>query len=124
VLKNTLARRAVAGSAFEVVADQMTGPLIYGFSEDAVAAAKVVADFAKTNDKLVIRGGAYGGKALDVNGVKQLASIPFQGSAAGAVVWLAACPPFPVRPVCWAAGGQKRREGPPKQLPRERRSLS
>src|SRR5690606_26872274 len=76
VLKNTLARRAVAGSQFEVVADQMTGPLIYGFSEDAVAAAKVVADFAKTNDKLVIRGGAFGGKALDVNGVKELASIP------------------------------------------------
>ncbi|MEJ8815907.1 50S ribosomal protein L10 [Variovorax ureilyticus] len=76
VLKNTLARRAVAGSAFEVVGDQMTGPLIYGFSEDAVAAAKVVADFAKTNDKLVIRGGAFGGKALDVDGVKQLANIP------------------------------------------------
>ena len=76
VLKNTLARRAVAGSAFEVVSDQMTGPLIYGFSIDAVAAAKVVADFAKTNDKLVIRGGAFAGKTLDVNGVKQLASIP------------------------------------------------
>jgi large subunit ribosomal protein L10 len=76
VLKNTLARRAVAGSAFEVVGEQMTGPLIYGFSVDATAAAKVVADFAKTNDKLVIRGGAYGGKALDVNGVKALASIP------------------------------------------------
>ena len=76
VLKNTLARRAVAGSGFEVVADQMTGPLIYSFSEDAVAAAKVVAEFAKTNDKLVIRAGAYGGKVLDVNGVKQLASIP------------------------------------------------
>ena len=76
VLKNTLARRAVAGSGFEVVADQMTGPLIYSFSEDAVAAAKVVAEFAKTNDKLVIRAGAYLGKALDVNGVKQLASIP------------------------------------------------
>jgi len=76
VLKNTLARRAVAGSAFEDASDQMTGPLIYGFSVDAVAAAKVVADFAKTNDKLVIRGGAFAGKALDVNGVKQLASIP------------------------------------------------
>ena len=76
VLKNTLARRAVAGSPFEVASDQMTGPLIYGFSVDAVAAAKVVADFAKTNDKLVIRGGAFAGKALDVNGVKQLASIP------------------------------------------------
>jgi len=76
VLKNTLARRAVAGSSFEVVGEQMTGPLIYGFSEDAVSAAKVVADFAKTNDKLVIRGGVYGGKALDADGVKQLASIP------------------------------------------------
>ena len=76
VLKNTLARRAVKGSQFEVAGDQMTGPLIYGFSEDAVAAAKVVADFAKTNEKLVIRGGAFGGKALDVDGVKQLASIP------------------------------------------------
>ena len=76
VLKNTLARRAVAGSGFEVLANQMTGPLIYSFSVDAVAAAKVVAEFAKTNDKLVIRAGAYGGKALDANGVKQLASIP------------------------------------------------
>jgi large subunit ribosomal protein L10 len=54
----------------------MTGPLIYSFSVDAVAAAKVVAEFAKTNEKLVIRGGAYGGKVLDINGVKQLASIP------------------------------------------------
>jgi large subunit ribosomal protein L10 len=76
VLKNTLARRAVTGSQFEVAGDQMTGPLIYGFSEDAVAAAKVVAEFAKTNDKVVIRGGVYGGKVLDQNGVKQLASIP------------------------------------------------
>jgi large subunit ribosomal protein L10 len=66
----------VAGSGFDVLVDQMTGPLIYGFSEDAVAAAKVVADFAKTNDKLVIRAGAFGGKALDVDGVKQLANIP------------------------------------------------
>jgi len=76
VLKNTLARRAVADSSFAVLSDQMTGPLIYSFSEDAVAAAKVVAEFAKTNDKLVIRAGAYGGKALDAEGVKQLASIP------------------------------------------------
>ena len=76
VLKNTLARRAMQGSAFEVASDQMTGPLIYGFSTDAVSAAKVVADFAKTNDKLVIRGGAFAGKILDVNGVKQLANIP------------------------------------------------
>jgi large subunit ribosomal protein L10 len=48
VLKNTLARRAVAGTPFEVASGAMVGPLIYGFSEDAVAAAKVLADFAKT----------------------------------------------------------------------------
>ena len=76
VLKNTLARRAVTGTPFEKLADQMVGPLIYGISDDPVAAAKVISDFAKTNDKLVIRAGAYGGKALDLNGVKQLASIP------------------------------------------------
>ena len=76
VLKNTLARRAVAGTPFDVVADAMVGPLIYGFSEDAVAAAKVISDFAKTNDKLVVKAGAYAGKALDVEGVKALASIP------------------------------------------------
>lgn len=76
VLKNTLARRAVAGTPFEVAGESMVGPLIYGFSEDAVAAAKVLADFAKTNDKLVVKAGAYAGKALDAEGVKALASIP------------------------------------------------
>ncbi len=76
VLKNSLARRAVAGTPFEVAKDTMFGPLIYGFSEDAVAAAKVLADFSKTNDKLVVMGGAYAGKALDANGVKALAAIP------------------------------------------------
>ena len=76
VLKNTLARRAVAGTPFEPAAELMVGPLIYGFSEDAVAAAKVIADFAKGNDKLVIKAGAYGGKALDASGVKALAAIP------------------------------------------------
>lgn len=76
VLKNSLARRAVAGTPFEVAAASMAGPLIYGFSEDAVAAAKVVADFARTNDKLVIKAGAYAGKALDADGVKALAAIP------------------------------------------------
>jgi large subunit ribosomal protein L10 len=76
VLKNTLARRAVAGTPFEVAAKSMSGPLIYGFSEDAVAAAKVIADFAKGNDRLVIRAGAHAGKALDANGVKALAAVP------------------------------------------------
>ena len=76
VLKNTLARRAVAGTPFEVASASMTGPLIYGFSEDAVAAAKVLSDFAKTNDKLVLKGGAFAGKSLDAAGVASLANIP------------------------------------------------
>lgn len=76
VLKNTLARRAVAGTPFEVASASMVGPLIYGFSQDAVAAAKVIADFAKTNDKLVIKAGAHAGKALDAKGVQSLAAIP------------------------------------------------
>ncbi|HZF96786.1 MAG TPA: 50S ribosomal protein L10 [Pseudoxanthomonas sp.] len=76
VLKNTLARRAVAGTPFEVAQGAMVGPLIYGFSEDAVAAAKVMSDFSKGNDKLVVKGGAYAGKVLDANGVKALAAIP------------------------------------------------
>ena len=54
----------------------MVGPLIYGFSKDAVAAAKVISDFAKGNDKLVVKGGVYAGKALDAQGVKALAAIP------------------------------------------------
>ena len=76
VLKNTLVRRAVAGSQFADLAGQMTGPLIYAISEDPVAAAKVLNDFAKTNDKLVLKAGSYAGKVLDKSGVQALASIP------------------------------------------------
>ena len=76
VLKNTLARRAVEGTPFASLAEQMTGPLIYGISEDAIAAAKVVNDFGKSNDKLVIKAGSYEGKVMDKAGVQALANIP------------------------------------------------
>lgn len=76
VLKNTLVRRAVADTSFAGLADQMVGPLIYSVSADPVAAAKVLADFAKTNDKLVLKAGSYAGKVLDKAGVQALASIP------------------------------------------------
>lgn len=76
VLRNTLVRRAVADTSFASLGDQMTGPLIYGMSADPVAAAKVLHDFAKTNDKLVLKSGAYAGKVLDKAGVQALASIP------------------------------------------------
>lgn len=76
VLKNTLARRAVEGTTFAGLASAMTGPLIYSISDDAVGAAKVMSDFAKTNDKLVIKAGNYAGTALDKAGVAALANIP------------------------------------------------
>ncbi len=76
VLKNTLARRAVEGTAFAELASDMTGPLIYSMSKDAVAAAKILQDFAKSNDMLVIKSGCYAGKMLDKAGVVALANIP------------------------------------------------
>lgn len=76
VVKNTLVRRAVADTPFASLAEQMTGPLIYGISADPVAAAKVLNDFAKGNDKLVLKAGSYAGKVLDKAGVQALASIP------------------------------------------------
>ena len=76
VLKNTLVRRALAGTPFEGLSTQLTGPLMYAISADPVAAAKVLAEFAKSNDKLVITGGAMPNSLLDVNGVKALATMP------------------------------------------------
>ena len=76
VVKNTLVRRAVEGTEFAGLADQFTGPLVYGFSADPVAAAKVLVNFAKDNDKLVIKGGAMANNVMDVEAVKQLATMP------------------------------------------------
>lgn len=76
VLKNTLVRRAVEGTAFADLSSHMVGPLIYGIAEDPIAAAKVLNDFAKSNDKLILKAGSYAGETLDAASVKALASIP------------------------------------------------
>jgi large subunit ribosomal protein L10 len=76
VLKNTMARRAVIGTPFSTLSDHLVGPLIYGISKDPVAAAKVLNDFAKSNDKLVLKAGAMPNTHLDVKGVKALATLP------------------------------------------------
>ena len=76
VLKNTLARRAVSGTPFEKLSEKLTGPLIYGISPDPVATAKVLNEFAKANDKLVIRAGAMPNAVITANEVKALASMP------------------------------------------------
>jgi len=76
VLKNTLARRAVKGTPFEQLSDQMIGPLMYGIASDPVAGAKVLADFAKENELFVIRGGAMPGSRMSDKDVKALAQLP------------------------------------------------
>ncbi len=76
VLKNTLARRAVSDTPFAGLADKMVGPLVYGFSSDPVAAAKVLSNFAKSNDKLVVKAGAMPNVVMDDAGVKALATLP------------------------------------------------
>ena len=76
VLKNTLVRRAIAGTPFDGIADKLVGPLIYGISTDPVAAAKLLNDFAKGNDKLVLKAGAMPNYVMDVAGVKALATMP------------------------------------------------
>ena len=76
VLKNTLARRAVQGTAFEKLADQMVGPLAYGISDDPVAAAKVLHAYAKGNEKLVIKGGAMPNYVMSAKEIGALATLP------------------------------------------------
>ena len=76
VLKNTLVRRAVADTPFAGLADQMVGPLAYGISADPVAVAKVLQDYAKGNEKFVIKGGAMANFVMQPADVKNLASMP------------------------------------------------
>jgi large subunit ribosomal protein L10 len=76
VLKNTLARRAVAGTPFAGMADQLTGPLAYGISSDPVAVAKVLNDFAKANEKFAIKAGAMANFVMSPKDVTALATMP------------------------------------------------
>jgi len=76
VLKNTLVRRAVSDTPFAGLAKHMVGPLMYGMSTDPVSAAKVINDFAKTNDKLVIKAGAMPDQVMTAKEVATLASMP------------------------------------------------
>ena len=76
VLKNTLARRAVAGTPFKGLAEKMVGPLAYGISSDPVAAAKVLQEFAKDNEKFVIKAGAMPNMVMSAGEVAVLARMP------------------------------------------------
>jgi large subunit ribosomal protein L10 len=107
VLKNTLARRAAQGTQFESLADSMVGPLIYGISADPIASAKVLQNFAKTQDKLVITAGLYNGKLLDVAGVKSLASIPSRDELLSQVLGVMLAPVSAMARVWGAVAAQK-----------------
>lgn len=74
VLKNTLVRRAVEGTPFAVLADDMVGPLVFGISADPVSAAKVMNNFAKENDLFKLKAGAMPNERLDAAGVQALAA--------------------------------------------------
>jgi large subunit ribosomal protein L10 len=76
VLKNTLARRAVEGTPFAGLSQHIRGPLVYGISPDPVAPAKVLDEFAKANDKLVIRAGAMPNAVISAKEVTALATMP------------------------------------------------
>jgi large subunit ribosomal protein L10 len=76
IVKNTLVRRAVQGSPFECMQDQLVGPLAFVASKDPVAVAKTLTEFAKDNDKLIVKVGAMGGKLLSEAEMKALAALP------------------------------------------------
>jgi large subunit ribosomal protein L10 len=76
VLKNTLARRAVQGTPFEKLSEQMVGPLMYGISQDPVAGAKVLSEFAKENELFVIKAGAMPNAMMSAKDIKALAQLP------------------------------------------------
>ena len=107
VLKNTLARRAAQGTQFEPLADSMVGPLIYGISADPIASAKVLQNFAKTQDKLVITAGLYNGKLLDVAGVKALATIPSRDELLSQLLGVMLAPVSAMARVLGAVAAQK-----------------
>ena len=112
VLKNTLARRAVQGTQFETLADSMVGPLIYGISADPIASAKVLNDFAKTKDALVIKAGSINGQLLDVTGVKALASIPGRNELIAMLLGVMQAPVSSMARVLGAVAAKKAEETP------------
>ena len=92
VTKNRLARIALEGTPYQPIGELLTGPTGFATSTDPVAAAKVAVDFAKTNDKFEIVGGAMGDTLLDVNGIKALATLPSLDELRAKIVGLIQAP--------------------------------
>ncbi len=92
VAKNRLAKLALKDTDYEGIDEYLTGPTALGYSEDPVAAAKAVVEFAKTTDKLEIVGGSMGAQKLDEAGVRSLASMPSLDELRGTIVGLVNAP--------------------------------
>ncbi|MBW4329761.1 50S ribosomal protein L10 [Stakelama sp. CBK3Z-3] len=106
VAKNRLAKIALDGTEYTSIADLLVGPTALATSEDPVAAAKVVVDFAKTNDKLEVVGGAMGSTVLDADGVKALASLPSLDELRAKIVGLVQAPATKVATITQAPAAQ------------------
>jgi large subunit ribosomal protein L10 len=106
VSKNKLAKIALDGTAYLSLGDMLTGPVGLATSVDPVAAAKVVVDFAKTNDRLEIVGGAMGATALNPEGVKALATMPSLDELRAKIVGLIQAPAQKLASITQAPAGQ------------------
>ena len=106
VAKNSLAKLALEGTEVSGISDLFTGPTCIAYSNDPVAAPKVAVDFAKENEKLVILGGTMGATALDLKGVKSLASLPSLDELRGKLVGLLQAPAGKIAQVVSAPAGQ------------------
>jgi large subunit ribosomal protein L10 len=106
VSKNKLARIALEGTTYQPINDLLVGPTALSTSVDPVAPAKVIVDFAKTNDKLEIVGGAMGETVLDVAGVKALAELPSLDELRAKIVGLIQAPATKVVQIVQAPAGQ------------------
>lgn len=106
VVKNRLAKLALAGGDSEGMTDLFSGPVAIAYAPDPVAAPKAAAEYAKENDKLVILGGVMGGTVLDADGVKVLAALPSLDELRGKIVGLLMAPATKVAGVIQAPAGQ------------------
>ena len=106
VAKNRLAKLAIEGTPYAPIGDLLTGPTAIATSPDPVAAAKVAVEFAKTNDRLEIVGGAMGDTPLDVEGVKALATLPSLDELRGKIVGLIVAPATKIAQVVQAPASQ------------------
>ena len=106
VTKNRLTRLALKETDYEGIADLFTGPTAIGYASDPVASAKVLAKFAKDNEKLEILGGGMGSIVLDIDGIKSLAALPSLDELRGKLVGLLQAPATKIAGVTQAPAGQ------------------